>query len=364
MAKRTGRKPNVLKVILKVLSILVALIIILIPLAAAAVMFLNTSVNSYTQVFPSESGAIQIADDGGVLIDVRRGETSQSVGLRLERAGLISSRYIWNLFCRLKNEHVKTGTYRLELPATILSIHSLLVSGREVLHKVTIPEGVTLVRMAELAEEAGICSASDFLAASRDTEIINFYSIPGESLEGYLFPDTYFFPGSYPAEKTVMAMTDNFFKQLEIISPASAEMSMKEINDRVILASIVEREYRVAEEAPVMAGVFNNRLRINMALQSCATVVYIITEIQHKPHPSVVLLTDLEIRSPYNTYIHPGLPPGPICAPGFVALNAVMNPDKTEYLYFRLTDPASGRHYFSRTHDEHIKAGQFIPKGL
>jgi len=113
-----------------------------------------------------------------------------------------------------------------------------------------------------------------------------------------------------------------------------------------------------------MAGVFLNRLRINMALQSCATVVYIITQIQNKPHPSVLLFADLEIRDPYNTYLYLGLPPGPISAPGVVSLNAVMNPDRTEYLYFRLVDSASGRHYFSRTYDEHIKAGQLIPKGL
>ena len=365
MAKKTtGKKTNVLRLILKILSVLVALVIILIPLSIAAVMMLNTTVSSRTQVFPLQGDAIQIAEDGSILIDVRRGETSQSVGLRLERAGLIKNRYVWNLFCRIKNEHVKTGTYRLELPATILSIHSLLVSGREVLYKVTIPEGVTLPKIAQIIGEANICSAEDFLAASKDPEIINFYNIPNVTLEGYLFPDTYFFPASYPADKTVKTMVDNFFKQLEIISPESRNMGINEINDRVILASIVEREYRVAEEAPVMAGVFYNRLRINMALQSCATVVYIITEIQHKPHPSIVLLTDLEIRNPYNTYIYPGLPPGPISAPGFVALNAVMHPDRTEYLYFRLTDPASGRHYFSRTHDEHIRAGQIIPKGL
>jgi len=329
-------------------------------------MFLNTTVRTPAQVFPAEGDAIQIADDGSILIDVRRGETSQSVGLRLERAGLIGSRYVWNLFCRVKNEHVKTGTYRLELPATILSIHSLLVSGKEILHKVTIPEGVTLSKTAVIIGETGICTAEEFLAAARNRELLNYYSIPNETFEGFLFPDTYFFPGSYPAERIVRAMADNFFTQLENIYPDSSRMSMEEINNRVILASVVEREYRVAEEAPVMAGVFNNRLRINMALQSCATVVYVITEIQKKPHPSIVLLTDLEIRNPYNTYIYPGLPPGPISSPGFVALNAAMNPQTTQYLYFRLVDPSSGRHYFSRTHDEHIRAGsnQFIPKGL
>jgi UPF0755 protein len=111
-----------------------------------------------------------------------------------------------------------------------------------------------------------------------------------------------------------------------------------------------------------MAGVFHNRLRINMGLQSCATVEYIITEIQGKPHPTVIYNQDLEIRDPYNTYMWAGLPPGPISAPGSVALQAVMFPRETEYLYFRLDDPATGKHYFSKTLDEHIKAGQLFTK--
>ena len=182
-------------------------------------------------------------------------------------------------------------------------------------------------------------------------------------MEGYLFPDTYLFPGNYPANQVIKTMIDTFFLRIEKIDSSVSGLTMKELNDKVILASIVEREYRVPEEAPLMAGVFYNRLRINMALQSCATVEYIITEIQGKPHPAVLYRNDIEIRDPYNTYIRPGLPPGPISAPGAVALNAVFFPQDSNYLYFRLNDPQSGRHYFSRTLDEHIRAGQIIPKG-
>jgi UPF0755 protein len=100
-----------------------------------------------------------------------------------------------------------------------------------------------------------------------------------------------------------------------------------------------------------------------MALQSCATVEYVITEIQGKPHPETLYIRDTEIRDPYNTYIRPGLPPGPICSPGETALNAVFNPASSDFLYFRLIDPAAGRHYFSRTLDDHIRAGVFYLKG-
>jgi UPF0755 protein len=250
----------------------------------------------------------------------------------------------------------------VEFPATQIAINNLLISGKQILHRVTIPEGVTLRKTAGILEEAGICSANDFLVAANNLSIMNSYRIPNSSMEGYLFPDTYLFPADFPAEQVVRTMADNFYSKIEAISPSVINFSPEELNEKVILASIVEREYRVAEEAPLMAGVFSNRLRINMALQSCATVEYIIIEIQGKPHPSVIYNQDLEIRNPYNTYIRPGLPPGPISAPGYVALTAALFPQETDYFYFRLNDPSSGRHYFSITFDEHIRAGQLFTK--
>jgi len=349
--------------LIKILSIFFGFILVMIPLSIAAVMYFNSpnQSSSHQTVF-TMNDAIRIADDGSYMIDVRRGETSQSVGMRLERTGLIRNRYFWNLICRLDSEHIKTGTYIIKMPMTQMAIHKILISGREILYKVTIPEGVTLKKMAAIIEDSGICSASAFLSAAKDPAVMNHFSIPGISMEGYLFPDTYLFPKDHPADKTVRVMAQNFFANLEKIDNSIFKMSPAEINEKVIIASIVEREYRIADEARIMAGVFYNRLRIRMALQSCATVEYIITEIQNKPHPSVLLFTDLEIVNPYNTYIRAGLPPGPISAPGMVALNAAFFPEKTEYLYFRLENAASGRHYFSRTHDEHIRAGQLITK--
>jgi len=359
---KLSKKSSIIITLIKIFSILIVLFLILAAAAIGTLMYFNAPAKDDKPIILTENDAIRLDEDGTYLIDIRRGETSQSVGLRLERTGIIKNRYFWNLYCRYKKEHIKAGTYRLELPATQMEIHNLLVNGREILHRITIPEGVTIRRAALIFEEMGFCTAEDFLTAANDPEIISFYGIPNDSMEGYLFPDTYLFPGGYSANQIVRKMADTFFAKIESIDPDFAGMDMKELNEKVILASIVEREYRVAEEAPVMAGVFYNRIRIRMALQSCATVEYIITEIQGKPHPNVLLYRDLEIRNPYNTYIYPGLPPGPISAPGIVSLNAVMNPAETNFLYFRLTDPASGRHYFSRTHDEHIRAGQLITK--
>ena len=301
-------------------------------------------------------------EHNAVLFEIRRGETTRSVGDRLEAGGIIRSRHFWFLLNRLQNEYVKAGTYRLELPLSQLAVYRIFVSGNQVLVRVTIPEGVTLKKAARIFEESGICPAPDFLAAAADREIAALYKIPGNTMEGYLFPDTYFFPGAYPADRVIKTMADTFFERIGYIEPEALSMNPAELNRRVIIASIVEREYRQPAEAPLMAGVFFNRLNIGMALQSCATVEYVITEIHGRPHPELLLNRDLEIRNPYNTYIAPGLPPGPISFPGATALDAAFHPKNSDYLYFRLTDPERGIHYFSRTLDDHIQAGLLYVK--
>ncbi|MCL1837473.1 MAG: endolytic transglycosylase MltG [Treponema sp.] len=308
-------------------------------------------------VEPSEGEEISVR------FDVRRGESAVSVGRRLEDSGLIRSLLFWQLLCRFDKEPIKTGSYLLEVPASQIAIHRLLVSGRQILLRITIPEGLTVKKTARLLESAGVCTEEDFIAAAVDPETIDRYRIPGESMEGYLYPDTYLFPPEYPAARVVRAMADNFFAKIAGIDGDILSKPPEELNRLVTLASIIEREYRLDEEAPVMAGVFVNRLGIGMALQSCATVEYVITEIQGRPHPGTLYARDLEIRDPYNTYLRPGLPPGPISSPGTVALRAALEPAETRYMYFRLVDPASGKHYFSTTLDDHIRAGVLYLKG-
>jgi UPF0755 protein len=297
------------------------------------------------------------------LVTVNEGESSYAVGARLYRAGIIKNRYFWNVLSRLDGAFVKAGTYRISLPASQMDIRSALVEGQQVLLSVTVPEGVTLKKAARIMEEAGICGAKEFLAAASSQALLDAYHVPGATMEGYLYPDTYFFPGAFPAERAVRKMADTFFEKVREVAPESAAMSAEKLNEIVIIASIVEREYRINEEAAVMAGVFYNRVKISMPLQSCATVEYIITDIQGKPHPKKLYYEDIEIRHPYNTYVIDGLPPGPISLPGLTALDAAFHPAGTNYLYFRLVNEAAGRHYFSRTNDEHIRAGELFVKG-
>ena len=350
---------SLFRVIFKLLSVIIALGIVVLVLVLAASVYFDAPPEKPPA--PSE-GAMKLEKDGALLLEVRSGETAYSVGKRLENAGVIRSRYFWNLLSRLGREYIKTGTYRIELPANQIKIRSMLVSGEQLLKKVTVPEGVTLKKTARLLEDEGVCSAEEFLSAASSRDTLDAYHIPGATMEGYLFPDTYLFPLGYPAQKVVSTMADTFFNRLKEIAPESLSMSADERNKRVIVASIVEREYLIPEEAPLMAGVFYNRLKIGMGLQSCATVEYVITEIQGRPHPEMLYNKDLEIRDPYNTYLRPGLPPGPISAPGETALKAAFNPAPSTYLYFRLIDPSTGQHYFSSTLDEHIRAGALYLK--
>jgi len=363
LGTRKSRKvPAGLRVFLMLTSSLIILVLLAAAGFAAAVSYFNAPPAGTPLKNGNYAGA-RLEESGTVLFEVREGETAFQVGRRLEQAGLIKNRLFWDLLSRYEKGYLKAGTYRLAVPASQTELRAVLVEGKTILLRVTIPEGVTLRKAAAIMDQSGICAGDDFLEAASDPNIIAGYKIPAKTMEGYLFPETYFFPGSFPADRVIRTMADTFFTRVREIAPESERLSPRELNDAVILASIVEREYRVAEEAPVMAGVFYNRMKINMSLESCATVEYIITEIQGKPHPRVLYYADIEIKDPYNTYVNSGLPPGPISFPGKVALSAVFHPAKTDYLFFRLVDEAAGKHYFSKTLDAHIRAGALFVKG-
>ncbi|MCX7656930.1 MAG: endolytic transglycosylase MltG, partial [Treponemataceae bacterium] len=270
----------------------------------------------------------------GIILEVFSGESASHLGRRLEMAGLIRSRFLWEIMIRINREPIKAGVYALTTDFSVLDLHKLLVSGKQLVIRVTIPEGLTLSKVAAILEQEGICRSTDFLKVTTDPQLLQDFQIPARSFEGYVFPDTYYFPWRYPAVSVLKMMVHTFFKRFSELATNQRDLSPERIHQMVTLASIVEREYRLPEEAPRIAGVFYNRLQRGMALQSCATVEYVITEILHKPHPRVLYYQDLEIQNPYNTYLHRGLPPGPIANPGVVALKAVLYPEKTEYLYF------------------------------
>lgn len=302
--------------------------------------------------------------DSSVYFSVRKGDTMGSVANRLADLEIIRSPHFFKLVSRIKgtDRQLKTGYYELPLQSSTTEIHDLLVCGRQVLLKVTIPEGATIRMIGEIMENAGICTAESFQTAAASQAILGSYDIPFTTAEGFLYPDTYYFQKDFPAEKVVSHMMEIFFENWATFTRVGEPMEMA-MSDIVIIASIVEREYRVPEEADLIASVFYNRMEKRMPLQSCATVVFVMTELNGLDHPSRIYYEDLKIDSPYNTYLHRGLPPAPISNPGATALKAALYPADTDYLYFLLRDADQGQHYFSKNLTEHNRAHTLYIKG-
>jgi UPF0755 protein len=298
------------------------------------------------------------AGEGDRLFLIRRGETLSRISERLQEEGFIRWAPFLGALGRVRGTagSFKAGYYRIPAGASTAAVHDLLVAGAQTLGKLTIPEGWTTGKIAAALEAQGICTAAEFLDAARSPAVARRLGVPGKTLEGYLFPDTYFVPSPFPADTLVEVMVRRFFEVLDEVDPGWKGLPPDALQEKVILASIVEREYRLADEAPRIASVFLNRLRRNIGLESCATLEYIITEIQQKAHPEYITTEDKRIDSPFNTYKWAGLPPGPISNPGRVALGAAFHPARTDFLYFVLQDPRSGRHHFSRDLSEHNQA--------
>ncbi len=292
---------------------------------------------------------------------VERGMTAKAVIHKLKTEGLIRSERYAYIYTRLKKINLKSGSYQIKPEMTTAEILNKLTEGTQGLKKLTIPEGLTLQKTARLFKTAGLGTVEEFNALVTDETFLKANGIEAATAEGFLYPDTYFFGEDDTLKMMIELMIRTFFEKTASI--ANFPKDFDEIYKTLILASIIEREYQVPEEAPIIASVFLNRLTVNMGLESCATVEYIITEIKNKKHPKRLFYDDLKVQNPYNTYINAGLPPGPISNPGFTALHAACNPAKTDYFYFRLIDADNGTHIFTRTFDEHNKAnGTFLLK--
>ncbi len=324
--------------------------------SVAALTAILVLIASAVSAFSLLSNRAVSGDAPDMLFSVPRGASTWSITADLAGKSLVRSRTFAYYAARLSGVSLKAGTYRLSPGMTTLAVLRYIADGKQEYTRVTIPEGLSLVKTAKHLENAGIVSVTDFLLSARDPAVLSAYGLSDRTAEGFLFPDTYFFSWGMDSDELVRTMVDTFFARAASLENVPAKPA--ELFEKVVLASIIEREYRVAAEAPLIASVFANRTRIGMGLQSCATIEYIITEIQGKPHPGRLLVSDLSIPSDYNTYLWAGLPPGPISSPGLVALEAAFNPADTNFLYFRLTDADAGTHSFTRSLDEHVIAGR------
>ena len=331
-------------------------------LSAAGILVLFCVCFSFAQVMPVSSEKNKTVQR----VEVPSGSTARQISLILKEKKLIRSSLFFYLCARYsfarfvftgKTEpfSLKSGVYQISDSMGYAEILKILSSGRQEYIRVSFPEGLTISKIARRLADSGVCSEEEFKSAAKDASLLAEYKIPGASFEGFLFPDTYFFTPKMSGEDVVRQMAGNFFEKLKSVNGASS-LDMDEIYSDVVLASVVEREYRIEKEAPLIASVFRNRLKHNIGLYSCATIEYILTEIQGKPHPDVITYDDLKINSPYNTYKWAGLTPGPISNPGMVALKAAAEPAKTDYRFFVLKGDGSGTHNFTRTQSEHERA--------
>ena len=303
-------------------------------------------------------------NETGQVFQVNRGEAVSTIAGRLDQAEFIRSKYFFIALSKVKQTQssIKSGYYRISDSMSTTEIHDLLVAGNQKLERVTIPEGLTAREIGRRFEAAGICSQSDFLQSVHSRSLLAQHGVEAESAEGFLYPDTYLFQQDFPSDQVASHLIETFYEKLEGIYPDYRELEWNALYEKVVLASVVEREYRNPDEAARIASVFYNRIEKRMRLQSCATVVYVLTEIKGRAHPENLTYADLEIDSEYNTYQEWGLPPSPIANPGSVALEAVFYPADTDYLYFLLKDPNAGSHVFSKTLTDHNRAYQLYIK--
>ena len=286
-----------------------------------------------------------------VRVIIPRGANFGQAADSLSHDGVIGSAKLFTLYGRVVggDRNIKPGTYLLKHGTPWNSIIDALNGGHGLVNTVTIPEGWTISQITPALAKTLKVPAESVTAAVRDTALLARLDVPNPTLEGYLFPDTYAFPIGTTARQAVREMVYSFERRWKP-SWDSAALAMKiNRNDLVTMASIVEKEARLPEERPVIAAVYYNRLRKGMLLQADPTVQYALGH-----HVGRVLYKDLAIKSPYNTYVNKGLPPGPIASPGAASLAAAANPANVQYLYFVAS--ADGHHEFRMTLEQHATA--------
>jgi len=292
------------------------------------------------------------AEKGGqaqVLV-VKEGWTLREVAEELEKRDIITHKTIFMFWARVKGygRSLRAGEYRLSSGMSPIRIMEKLARGEIITHAVTIPEGFTKEQIGALLEEKGILEKKKFLELTDDKKLVQAFGLSGPSLEGYLYPDTYHFALGTPPKMVVSTMVHRFQAVMEPLRERMGALGMS-LADVVTLASIVEKETGLGKERPLIASVFLNRLKRRMRLASDPTVIYGI-----KNFNGNLTRKDLEEKTPYNTYVNYGLPPGPIANPGLASIKAVLYPANTEYLYF--VSKNDGSHHFSKTLAEHNRA--------
>jgi len=302
------------------------------------------AVNSYLLFFPVP---ISVGT-----VYVPPGSKSGEIALILKEKGIIRNRLLFRFLGEFYKlfKNIKAGEYSFGSRASTLDVVKKLASGDIKIHVVTVPEGYTMEEIALVLSMEGLVDFRKFIALANNANLtVDTFSFPAK-LEGYLFPETYKFAKVPNAEEyIIMEMLREFKKRVVDVYSAEIEQKGYTLEKVLIMASLVEREALINPERPIITRVFYNRLKKGMMLQSCPTVMYALGKFRGK-----LSNEDLKVKSPFNTYICTGLPPGPICSPGVPSIEAAIRPADVNYLYF--VSRNNGTHYFSRDYESHKRA--------
>jgi UPF0755 protein len=325
-------------------KLFLALVIVVVAVAGAAAVFAMYMMNRIQEPFKGYAEPER-------LVEISPGSGAAEIRRRLVDAGIVSDELAFRaaLLWTGKSRALKAGEYRFDRPMSVVEVIDKIERGDVYEHPITFPEGLTIREMAAVYQSHGFGTAREFIEAARDGSLVSELDPVAKDLEGYLFPETYTLPRSTPASKLVSMMVARFrdtYNDLEMKRTGETDLSLREI---VTLASLVEKETGKAEERPLVAAVYRNRLTRNMPMQADPTVVYAL--LKAGTYDGNIRKRDLELDSPYNTYKYSGLPPGPIASPGRAALAAALAPADVEYLYF--VSKNDGSHAFAETLAKH-----------
>lgn len=285
------------------------------------------------------------------IVVISEGATFLQAAALLEREELIRSRSAFVRIGKSQEAHrkIQPGEYEFNGAMPPADILAKLLAGRVLLHTVTIPEGYTITQIADVIDGQAITSREEFLRLASDKSFIKTLGISAETVEGYLFPDTYRFARMTPAKEVIRTMVDQLGRVMTEEWQARAKEMNLTVHQVLTLASVIEKETGSGDERPQISSVFHNRLRKRIPLQSDPTVIYGLPNFDGNLHKK-----DLSHPSPYNTYRWSGLPPGPIASPGADSIQAALYPVTSKYLYF--VSRNDGTHHFSATLGEHNRA--------
>ena len=332
-------------------KIIIALLCVVVLAAVVVFMFLG-----------SLGKALDADNTQTVSLTIKSGSGTGTIAQVLVDNGVIDNVNEFKLWSRMKgyDSQYKAGTYTLSPSMDYQTIADIIVGGKVTTRNFTIPEGYTIYQTAQALADQGLGDYEKFVelieAGDFDYEFLDGAQNNKNKLEGFLMPNTYTIDEGMSEEQILKVMLNQFnedaydaylyYQNTEADSPAN-KYTMSEI---VVIASIIERECKVDEERPLVASVIYNRLNKGMALQMCSTVQYVLGK-----QKEVLTIADTQIDSPYNTYVNPGLPPGPIASPGMAAIKAALEPADTDYLYFVVSEKLDGTSNFSATYDKFLK---------